>query len=138
MKVNRYIAAILLFCFSAFLGHSLVPHPHHSVVDSPLASDCPFEHSDQHRHDQDSDADQDAEENPTHCHAFNDVVFERYNAPVIKTWTNHVLVLMLSRQTSLPDTPVVDNSRPYSRLSLACRSLTDEGTRALRAPPSFV
>jgi len=137
MKVNRYIAAILLFCFSAFLGHNLIPHHHHSAVASPLTTDCPFEHGDQHGHEHDSNTDQEAGEHPTHCHAFNDVVFEKYNVP-IKTWTSHVQVLMLSSQALVPELPLVDNSNIYSLLKLPCRSHIDEGTRALRAPPAFV
>jgi len=137
MKVNRYIVGLLLFCFSAFLGHSLIPHHHHFAVTGPLATDCPFEHGDQHGHEHGSNADQEAGGHPTHCHAFNDVVFEKYSTPVIKTWISPVLVLMLSSHVLVPELPLVDNSKLYSLLKLPCRSHIDEGTRALRAPPAF-
>ncbi len=54
MTIKRYIAGLLLICFSAFLGHNLVPHHHHSeVFHSPIATDCPFEHGDHQGHDHD-------------------------------------------------------------------------------------
>jgi len=62
MRVNRYIAGLLLICFSAFLGHNLVPHHHHSeVFNSPIATDCPIEHKDHQGHNPDNDANRDTE-----------------------------------------------------------------------------
>lgn len=138
MKVNRYIAGLLLICFSAFLGHNLVPHHHHSeVFHSPIATDCPFEHGEHQDHERDSDADSDSEKHPIHCHAFNDVVFEKYSAPVIKSWTSLTQVALVSSQTIVPGVPVVITSNQLTFLRLPCSSHTDIGTRALRAPPSF-
>ena len=138
MNIKRYIAGLLIFCFSVFLGHNLVPHHHHSeVFHSPIASDCPFEHGDHQGHDHDSDTDADADEHPTHCHAFNDVVFEKYNAPVIKAWTSPVQVILVSGQTLVPEVPLDLASSPFIFLKLPCSSNTDIGTRALRAPPAF-
>jgi len=132
------MAGLLLFCFSVFLGHNLVPHHHHSeVFHSPIATDCPFEHGDHQGHDHDSDTDADTNEHPTHCHAFNDVVFEKYNAPVIKAWTSSLQVIFVSGQTLLPDVPSDLSSGPFIFLKLPCSSHTDIGTRALRAPPAF-
>ncbi len=134
MKGYRYIADLLLICFSAFLGHNLVPHHHHSVVfHSPVATDYPFEHGDQHGHDHDTDADG----HPVHCHAFNDVVFEKYSAPLNKPWTGQVRAMMVSGQILIPEAPLVVTSSPFTLLSLPCRSHTDIGSRALRAPPAF-
>ena len=128
---------MLLVCFSVFLGHNLVPHHHHSeVFNSPIATDCPIEHGDQHGHDHNSDAE--ANEHPTHCHAFNDVVFEKYNSPIVKPWSNQVLVKLVSSQTIVPEVPLDLVSSQYIFLKLPCSSHTDIGTRALRGPPAFV
>ena len=135
MKVNRYIAALLLICFSAYLGHNLVPHHHHSAISGPMATDCPFEHGDQHGHDHDTDAD--ADEHPTHCHAFNDVVFEKYSTPVIKSWAAQVLAMVLSGQSLVPEVPLTPISDLFIFLLPPGKSHTELGTRALRAPPAF-
>ena len=137
MNIKRYTAGLLLVCFSVFLGHNLVPHHHHSeVFNSPIATDCPIEHGDQHGHDHDSDAE--ANEHPTHCHAFNDVVFEKYNAPVRNPWGSLVQSMLVSGQTIVPELPLDLVSSQYIILKLLCSSPTDIGTRALRGPPAFV
>lgn len=138
MTIKRYIAGLLLICFSAFLGHNLVPHHHHSeVFYSPIATDCPYEHGDHQGHDHESDADTDAENHPIHCHAFNDVVFEKYNAPLIKSWTSQTLVALFSNHTIVPEAPLVIASKLFTFLKLPCSSHTEIGTRALRAPPAL-
>ena len=137
MKVHRYIASLLLICFSAFLGHNLVPHHHHSTIASPLATDCPFEHGDQHGHEHDTDATADADEQPTHCHAFNDVVFEKYNTPVNKSGMSQVLAMEISGQLLVPKAPLALTSDLFIILKPPGGSLTDVGTRALRGPPAF-
>ncbi len=138
MNIKRYIAGLLLVCFSVFLGHNLVPHHHHSeVFNSPIATDCPFEHGDQHGHDHDSDAE--TNEHPTHCHAFNDVIFEKYNSPVVKPWSSQVPIKLVSSQTIIPKLPLDLVSSQYIILKIPCSSYTDIGTRALRrGPPAFV
>ena len=137
MNIKRYIAGLLLVCFSVFLGHNLVPHHHHSeVLNNPISTDCPIEHEDQHGHDHNSDAE--ANEHPTHCHAFNDVVFEKYNSPIVKPWSSQVLAILVSSQTFVPEVPLDLVSSQYIILKLPCSSCTDIGTRALRGPPAFV
>jgi len=139
MNIKRYIAGLLLVCFSVFLGHNLVPHHHHSeVFPSPVATDCPFEHGDHLGHDQNSDADINPDEHPAHCHAFNDVVFEKYSAPLIKPLYGFKQIILLSCHTMVPEVAVGLTSSPNINLKLPCRSHTDIGTRALRAPPAFV
>ena len=140
MKAYRYIAALLLICFSAFLGHNLVPHQHHSeAFQSPLTSNCPYEHGDQHGHNHDGDTDTDTneEELPVHCHAFNDVVFVKYQVHLNKPGSGQVLAMVVPGQILVPDVPALLTSSPFRLLKLACRSHTDVGTRALRAPPAF-
>ena len=137
MNIKRYIASLLLVCFSVFLGHNLVPHHHHSeVFNNPIASDCPSEHRDHHGLDHDSNAA--ANEHPAHCHAFNDIVFEKYNSPVVKSWGSQVQIMLASSQTIVPELPLDLVTSQYINLKLPCSSHTDIGTRALRGPPAFV
>ena len=126
MKVYRQIAGLLLICFSVYLGHNLVPHHHHSeLFHSPVTTDCPFGHGDTA-----------ADEHPLHCHAFNDVVFEKYTAPVIQPWTSQVLTMLVSSQFLAPEALVIVTSSPFTFLKLLYKSHTVIGTRALRGPPA--
>jgi len=139
MKVNRYIAVLLLFCFSAFLGHNLIPHHHHSeVFHSPVASDCPFEHDDHQGLDHESSAIVDADDHPVHCHAFNDLVFEKYTLSVVKPWSFQLHALLAPGKSLVPEVPLVEISSQILSLKLPCNSHTDIGSRALRGPPVFV
>ena len=138
MKVNRYLAGLLLLCFSVFLGHNLVPHHHHSEASiSPIAADCPFEHGDHQELDRDSHADAEAEEHPAHCHAFNDVVFVEYKVAINNPSTSQLLSMVVSRQAIALEEPPMLSSSWYFLLKLPGKSHTDLGTRALRGPPVF-
>ena len=138
MKVNRYLAGLLLLCFSVFLGHNLVPHHHHSEVSfKPIATTCPFEHGDHQELDCDSDADAEAEEHPIHCHAFNDVVFVKYKVPINNPATGQLLSMVVSGQAIALEEPLILTSSLYILLKLPGKSPTDLGTRALRGPPVF-
>jgi hypothetical protein len=129
MKVNRYLASLLLLCFSVFLGHNLVPHHHHSEVSpSPIATACPSEHS---------DADAEAQEHPTHCHAFNDVVFVNYKVTINNPSTGQLLSKVVSGQAIALEEPLMLTSSLYILLKLPSKSHVDLGTRALRGPPSY-
>ncbi len=130
MKVNKHIAVILSICFAVYLGHNLIPHHHHTkAFNTPITNDCPFEHDDHH------DQNHDSSELPTHCHAFNDIVFEKYSAPVVKPWIYQLISLVVSHNTMVPDTPVTSSSQFIVSLKLPCKSPASIGTRALRAPP---
>lgn len=134
MKLHRYITGLLLLCFSAFLGHNLVPHHHHSeVYHSPIATDCPFEHGDHQEHDHQHDA----SEHPLHCHAFNDVVFEKNGHYIHNPGSGQVLTIVLPPQAFVPEALPLLTTSPISLLKLPVRSHTGLETRALRAPPSF-
>ena len=138
MKIKRHIAGLLLICFSAFLGHNLVPHHHHSEASiNPIATACPVEHSDHQGHDHDIDADTEAEEHPTHCHAFNDVVFVKYKVAINNPGTSQLLSMVVSRQAIALKEPLMFSSSLYILLKLPCKSHADLGTRALRGPPVF-
>ena len=138
MNANRYIAALLICCFSAFLGHSLVPHHHHSgVFHTPIATDCPFEHGDHHEHEHDGVTEPDAEKHPTHCHAFNDVVFEKYTAPSIRPGTLSMLAMMVPVQSALPDETQHRCSYTFVVLKPPYLPAVYLGSRDLRAPPVF-
>jgi len=137
MKVNRYIALLLLICFSAFLGHNLVPHHHHpEAFLNPIATDCPVEHDAHHGCDLPHDGkDPHPGDHSTHCHAFNDVVFKKHQALVLTG-------ISVQSQDLLPTTPdVVPDLRiaqvPYTcnGLKFPLRNIKLGGSRDLRGPP---
>lgn len=137
MTFKRYIAGLLLFCFSVFLGHNLIPHHHHSEVFlGPIASECPFEHGDTHEHNH-TDCDQHAGEHPTHCHAFNDVVFQKHSVPSIRPWAGNLTAMMVPGQAVLhqaeqPGTPYV-----YALHKPPFITTVYPGSEDLRAPPAL-
>jgi len=135
MKIKVHIAGLLLICFSAFLGHNLVPHHHHSEIYlSPITTDCPFEHGDTQEHEHNHDAD----EHPTHCHAFNDVVFEKYSVPVLRPWAGSLLALIVPGQPRLPEVDPAHSPNTFVVLKLPCKTAAYLGSRDLRAPPVLV
>ena len=132
MHIKRYIAGFLFICFSAFLGHNLVPHHHHSeVFHSPITTDCPFEHGDTKEHDHDTD------EQPTHCHAFNDVVFEKHIVPALRPWAGSLQAMMVPGQSKLPEEEQHLSPYTFVVLKLPCKTALYLGSRDLRAPPVF-
>ncbi len=138
MEVNRHIAALLLVCFSVFLGHNLVPHHHHSeVVSSPIANECPLDHSDQHGQEHPGDPGTDTEKHSTHCHAFNELVFEKYNTQTIRPWISGIPSMLIPGKPALPE----ENQKPvlqtYTVLKIPFRPEIYLGSRDLRAPPLF-
>ncbi len=137
MKANRYIAILLLICFSAFLGHNLVPHHHHAeALPNPIASDCPIEHKDHCSHDHDMDSeDRHADEYPTHCHAFNDVVFVKYNTQVVKLLSEYTLVMAVSHTDLIQDPPAKNDFYRYIFLKFPFKTIELYGSRGLRGPP---
>ena len=138
MKIKRHIAGLLIICFSAFLGHNLVPHHHHSEVSlRPIATACPVEHGDHQGLDHDSDADTKAGEHHIHCHAFNDVVFVKYKVPINNPATGQLLSMVVSGQAIALEELLMLTSSLYILLNLPGKSHTDLGTRALRGPPVF-
>ena len=66
MVSKKFIAQLLLICFSVILGHQWVPHHHHvEVLASESSASCPLDHQDRHT----------PGKHPFHCHAFNDLAF---------------------------------------------------------------
>jgi hypothetical protein len=136
MRFNRYIAGLLIFCFSVFLGHNLIPHHHYTdVFGEPLSSACPVQHGDQSGN---RDHGGDGVLPPTHCHAFNDVVLEKFSVPEtipVKLLLQLKEIPLQTRISRLPAWNVLrlDNSRPLP-------GYDDPATvmRALRAPPALV
>ena len=137
MKVDRYITGFFLLCFSVFLGHNLVPHYHISdIVGNPLASDCSSEHGDQEKHHNLNDTS--TSKHPSHCHAFNDVIFEKFTPlkynPNPGLWQD---MAMSGLQTN-DEVSWLLPSYPFVYLKQSCLSHSDWGTRSLRAPPVSV
>lgn len=138
MRFSTLIAGLLLICFSAYLGHNLVPHHHHAeVYQNPIAADCPFEHEDHHGHDHDKDAASPADAHPVHCHAFNDVVFKKYNAPAFSPWGTGIQLMTAPGQAEVPEHTQYLSPHSFTDLKLPCRAAILPGSRDLRAPPVF-
>jgi len=139
MQVNRYIAWLLLMCFSAFLGHNLVPHHHHSEAYlNPIATDCPVQHNDHHDSDQEGDAkDHHSDQHPTHCHAFNDVAFEKQQAKVLTPKIGQTRIAIASAPDQVPDTRLTQVFYKYDRQKFPLRIIELYGSRNLRGPPQM-
>jgi hypothetical protein len=137
MKAFRHIAWLLLISFSAFLGHNLVPHHHHAeAILNPIAADCPVEHSDNHSCNQDAEeVDHQSADHPTHCHAFNDVVFEKYNTQIVKAFSGYHLVLAVSHPDLLPLPPVNNDFYRFKDWKIPFKTFELYGSRDLRGPP---
>ena len=137
MKVYRHIALLLLISFSAFLGHNLVPHHHHTeALLNPIATDCPIQHEDQHSCDQDAEGvNHHSEDHPTHCHAFNDVVFEKYNTQVVKPLSGRILVMAVFHTDMIPDSLVNNVFYSFNGLKFPLKSIELYGSLGLRGPP---
>jgi hypothetical protein len=137
MKAYRYIALLFLICFSAFLGHNLVPHHHHAEAFlNPIAADCPVEHSNHHSCNQDAKGlDHHSADHPSHCHAFNDVVFEKYNTQVLKPLSGQILVLAVAQSDLFPEAPVLRDFYKFKDWNTPFKTFELQGSRGLRGPP---
>lgn len=137
MKVNRYIAMLLLICFSAFLGHNLVPHHHYlEAFLNPISTDCPVQHDAHHGCDQPKDGKDPHQGDPsTHCHAFNDVAFEKHQALVFGVISIQSQDLLPSLPDPVPDPLLSQALRTYSGLKFPLRNIELGGSRDLRGPP---
>ena len=130
MKAHRYISIFLTLCFSVFLGHNLIPHHHHSEqVIVPVSAECPVDHGDSHE--QQHDADHDA----IHCHAFNDVVFDKYNAIQIRDVSMHIHTLSISSIIAAVAPMPTENLSAYFQFKIPDKPSGYFGDRSLRGPP---
>ena len=131
MKSHRYISIILTLCFSVFLGHNLIPHHHHSEqVIVPVSTECPIDHGDTHEHHSDADHD------PLHCHAFNDVVFDKYNTIQIAKASTHIQKLTIPSEVSLEAPVPTEILSFYFQFRIPDNPSDYFGSRSLRAPPA--
>jgi hypothetical protein len=136
LKARSYISFILILCFSVFLGHSLIPHHHHAEQGpTPLFTDCPLDHDDNHHHSDEADADHQEQAPPQHCHAFNDLVFQKYNAQQLPKVSRDCLSLFVSQTVLETQALAKDSSSPFIRIKIPDKLLSCKGALALRAPP---
>ena len=138
MKSHRHISILLTLCFAVFLGHNLVPHHHHSeVVPVPMSSNCPVDHEDYHR-DQNGDhheGDSETGHHPFHCHAFNDVVFDKYTPPQIEPCSREVQYLINPVSFTNLEPSVTVKTNRYICLKIPDFTRVCFGAISLRAPP---
>ncbi len=130
MKSHRYISIILTLCFSVFLGHNLIPHHHHSEqVIVPVSTECPVDHGDTHEHQSDADHD------PLHCHAFNDVAFDKYNTLQIEEVSTNIQTLTIPTEVSREAPVPTEILSFYFQFKIPDKSSECIGTCSLRGPP---
>ena len=130
MTIHRYISIFLTLCFSVFLGHNLIPHHHHSEqVNVPVSSKCPVDHGDTHEHHHDADHE------PLHCHAFNDVVFDKYNSSQVRKISQLVVKLSTRAFPALLTSLATEVSSRNVQIRVPHKSSYYFGARSLRAPP---
>ena len=135
MRFNRYITGILILCFSAFLGHNLIPHHHYSdSFDGPVSSACPLQHDDQSGH---RGRGGDGVLPPTHCHAFNDVVLEKFSLPETIPVRLQMQFMEIPRQSGISQLPAWNACNPDGSRSLPGHDDPAMVIRALRAPPAL-
>ena len=132
MRGFRQISILLSIIFGVFLGHNLVPHHHHAEkINVPVTARCPVEHGD-HR-----DA-HEADHHPMHCHAFNDVVFDKYSPrqiqPRVKMVQSTIVPVPIATQAAAAD----DGTPVYVCLKIPDPPSRYFGARSLRAPPVCV
>jgi hypothetical protein len=133
MKTHRYISIFLTLCFSVFLGHNLIPHHHHSEqVSVPVATECPVDHGDTHEHHQNAD------HKSLHCHAFNDVVFDKYNSIQIGELNARILMLALRSVSCIPAPKHTEVFSSYIQFKIPDKPSEYFGARSLRGPPPAV
>ena len=143
MKINRIIAIIITVSFAVFLGHNLIPHHHHcEVVSMPVSSQCPVDHSDHHGDSHDADHNTDCntehsgEEHPIHCHAFNDVVFDKYTPSDIQPRVRVVQEILHAETIYAIEASVIDGSARSLCFIIPDLSFQLVGGRSLRGPPT--
>lgn len=130
MKAHRYISILLTLCFSVFLGHNLIPHHHHAEqVIVPVATECPVDHGDTHEHHHDADHD------PLHCHAFNDVAFDKYNTLQIEEVSTNIQTLTIPTEVSREAPVPTEILSFYFQFKIPDKPSDYFGARSLRGPP---
>lgn len=135
MRFNRYISGILILCFSAFLGHNLIPHHHYTdSFDGPVSSACPLQHDDQSGR---RGHGVNGLLPPAHCHAFNDVVLEKFSLPETIPVRLQMHLKEIPGQSGISQLPAwnigsLDESRPLPGNDDPAMVI-----RALRAPPAL-
>lgn len=123
MKVYRYTVWLLMICFSAYLGHNLVPHHHHGeAFPNPMAGSCPENHI--------------PGKHPIHCHAFNDTVFEKFQIQVFRPLYAHHLITTVSCTDPIPAPAISQESDGTVRPALLHESVECYGSPGLRGPPT--
>ena len=128
MDVNKYISLLLLFCFSVFLGHNLIPHHHHTeAISVAVDRHCPIDHEDHH----------DTGAHPLHCHAFNRVDFVNYGQVEIQQPVRIISALSVPVSQLQLEPPTVFGFQWLISLEVHDKSTEYFGAISLRAPPPF-
>jgi hypothetical protein len=133
MKSKKHISLLLLICFSVFLGHSFLPHHHHTeIVNLLVGTGCPVHHSD-HQEEQRGPG-----EHPVHCHAFNETVFEKYVDSGFQSITRLIHAMLVPGAANSACSGETGSFSGYHPCFINVQSPGFPGAVFLRAPPPSV
>jgi hypothetical protein len=127
MIKRRDISILLLLSFSVMVGHSVIPHHHHSeIVVKTVTDPCPVDHEDHHNTD----------EGDGHCHAFNELLFNKTDLfDILKD--SKRLSLHAAAISEITKTCLLDNKfYIYFPLKIPGPSVSCFGSVTLRGPPA--
>jgi hypothetical protein len=119
---------LILFAGLIILTHAIVPHHHHfHCIDAPPAASptCEEPHTDKHNENQ-----------ATHCHAFNLLIFEKTNIPVkLAPFEFDFHFDLFSIETSPKTTVEISASYKICCIGLILQKQLFCTSSSLRAPP---
>lgn len=129
MDHRKYIAFFILFSFSVFLGHNMVPHHHHvEPVQRAMHQPCSTDQHNSHEEDNHS----------SHCHAFNGLDFVKFSdLEVIQPAAQSLYLSSISEEILMELRDGLD-VRKYAISHTKWRSSDISGGINLRAPPGNV
>jgi hypothetical protein len=128
MHATKYISLVLLICFSAFLGHNLIPHHHHAdSAHIDTQGHCPVNHKEHH----------DSDDPPSHCHAFNDVEFIKITPTYMDPPVCNATSLLFSLEEIQIEKQISYGISKYICLKLPIKTIEYMVAIPLRAPPVY-
>ena len=128
MKGLRYISLLLLLTLFVLIGHNLVPHHHHSDI-PPITSsqECPLKQDDHHE----------KGKSPHHCHAFNNVEFEKYSHSGLRMGHVDTSSAEPSHPVYVPESEDSTLNRHLYFIKPGFLSPEIKGLLSLRGPPAL-
>ena len=132
MRFIKQISILLLFSFSVLLGHSVVPHHHHTEnVNLDIKGECPIDHPDRHN----EEDHQDNAHHPIHCHAFNSLAFVNYSYSEIQQPVRVIPLELVQFSRIGLEKPIHFKIKQVIFLKIPDKKTKYMGAISMRAPP---